>query len=245
MRKNILIIVFYILGMFGSVGPVILLENEIGTGGHFFILAFIITYTVIFVLLLYFIVNVLKTDFMPFIRRIWVNLGLIIGLFAVAFISSIAANILLMLLGVEDEAANQGGLIDMIKMSEGGVLVILILLFCLIVPILEELVFRKALYGFVKQLILKITKHDPFDESGRNKVLIASLSSVVISGLIFGLIHISGDFIYLLHYGTMGIILGFSYFISRENIYVPLGIHIIQNVIGVAQIIILIENGML
>lgn len=245
MRRNILIIVFYILGMFGSVGPILLLENEIGQSDFFFIFAFIITYTIIFVFLLYFIINTLKRDFASFIRRIWINLGFIVGLFAIAFLSSIVANVILLMLGVEDEAANQGGLIDMMKLADGGLLVILVILFCLIVPILEELVFRKALYGFVKKLILLITKHDPIEDQRSNKVLYASLGSIVISGLIFGLIHIQGDYIYLLQYGTMGIILGFSYFISKENIYVPLGIHIIQNVIGVTQILVLIEMGMI
>jgi len=124
-------------------------------------------------------------------------------------------------------------------------LVGLIILFCLLVPIIEELVFRKALYGLIKESIIKVTLHKSESQDISKYIKKISIASIIISGLVFGLIHVSGDYIYLLHYGGAGIILATSYYLSNENIYVPLTVHIIQNTLGVIQILIAINMGLL
>ena len=133
----------------------------------------------------------------------------------------------------------------MIRNATTSELIVLVLLFCLLVPIIEELVFRKALYGLIKDFILKIrlknTDHSVTEKTRKH----LAIAAIIISGLIFGLVHVSGDYIYLLHYGGAGIILTASYYVSKENIYVPLIVHIIQNTIGVVQIIIAINLGVL
>jgi membrane protease YdiL (CAAX protease family) len=246
MLKNIIIIALYIAGMALAVVPYLLIDTIQAINDPYEITAFIVTYLTIFVVLGYHIVKTLKRDFRPFIQGIGLNIGLIVGFFGVAFIFSLIGNVILTLLGVTDEAANQGGLIDMIKYASSRELILLVLLFTLVVPIIEELVFRKALYGFIKGFIFTyIYSSSTEEESIHPKIVIGSIIAVIISGLIFGVIHIQGDWIYLLLYGSAGIVLTLSYYVSKENIYVPLGIHIIQNIIGVTQILFLIESGII
>ena len=245
MRRNIVIIALYIFGMFIAVVPYILLDTFFNMEDPFEIVAFIVTYVSIALVLVYFIFIKLKDDFRPFINRFWKNVGIIGIVVVLSFTLSVVANIITQLIGITEEAVNQGGLIDMIKNATTGELIVLVLLFCLLVPIIEELVFRKALYGLIKEFIIKIRlngTHDSDTEKIRKRL---SISAVIISGLIFGLVHVSGDYIYLLHYGGAGIILTASYYLSKENIYVPLTVHIIQNAIGVVQILIAINLGLL
>ena len=133
MLKNIIIIALYIAGMVLAVVPYLLIDTIQDLNDLYGITAFIVTYLTTFVVLGYHIVKTLKRDFRPFIQGIGLNVGLIIGFFAVAFILSIVGNIILTLLGVTDEAANQGGLIDMIKYASSVELILLVLLFCCVI----------------------------------------------------------------------------------------------------------------
>ncbi len=88
-------------------------------------------------------------------------------------------------------------------------------------PIFEELVFRKSLYGLIK-----------------NKWLF-----ILISGLGFGLLHVLGsynnplDFLYVIPYGSMGCC--FAYLLTKtDNIVLPIIIHMIHNTILVISQII-------
>lgn len=244
MRKSIIIIALYILGMAAASIPYAIIQGS-GIEDTADIMVFISTYSIIFIFMLYFVVTVLKRDFKAFIERFWMNVLYIGIFFVIAFILSVTANIIISLLGITDEAANQGALIDMLKYADQGTLVILVLLFCLVIPIIEELVFRKGLYGLIRGFVQWINKQyiKSLDEEKVYKV--ASYVAIVLSGLLFGLIHIQGDFIYLLHYGTAGILIGISYYMSKENIYIPLGIHVIQNIFGVVQLLILIQQGII
>jgi len=162
MRRNIVIIALYIFGMFVAVAPYLLLENLFNLEDPYQITAFIVTYASIAVVLGYFIFIKLKNDFSPFFNRIWKNLGIIGVIVVLSFSLSFIANLITQLFGITEEAVNQGGLIDMIKNAGTVEFVVLIILFCLLVPIIEELVFRKALYGFIKDIIQKLTlKYKP------------------------------------------------------------------------------------
>jgi len=197
--------------MFIAIAPYLLLDTLFNLEDPFQITAFIVTYGSIAVVLGYFIFIKLKNDFRPFYNHLWKNLGIIGVVVVASFTLSIVANVITQLLEITDEAVNQGGLIDMIKNAGTVELVILIVLFCLLVPIIEELVFRKALYGLVKDLVQKLAfKFKPeLDVAKVTKFV--SITAVIVSGLIFGLIHVSGDYIYLLHYGGAGIIIAASY----------------------------------
>lgn len=244
MRKSIIIIALYIIGMAAASIPYAIIQ-ESGIEDTADIMVFISTYSIIFIFMLYFVVTVLKRDFKAFIERFWMNVLYIGIFFVIAFILSVTANIIISLLGITDEAANQGALIDMLKYADQGTLVILVFLFCLVIPIIEELVFRKGLYGLIRGFVQWINKQYVKSLDEKKVYKIASYVAVVLSGLIFGLIHIQGDFIYLLHYGTAGILIGISYYMAKENIYIPLGIHVIQNIFGVVQLLILIQQGII
>lgn len=84
-------------------------------------------------------------------------------------------------------------------------------------PIVEELVFRKAIYNIIP-----------------NKFLF-----ILASGLIFGSLHVIGnievwyDFLYIIPYSTPGII--FAYILYKtDNIFVSMGLHFMHNGILIA-----------
>ncbi len=84
----------------------------------------------------------------------------------------------------------------------------------IVAPILEEMVFRRALYGLIKFKWLFI----------------------LVSGLGFGLLHVLGnfqsvlDFLYVIPYGAMGC--SFAYLLTKtKNITLPIIIHMLHNTI--------------
>lgn len=92
----------------------------------------------------------------------------------------------------------------------------------IVAPIFEELVFRRSLYGFIKKKYLFI----------------------VLSGFIFGLLHVLGtsltplEYLYIIPYGAMGSC--FAYLLTKtKNITLPISIHMIHNTILVVTKLIL------
>ena len=91
----------------------------------------------------------------------------------------------------------------------------------IVAPILEEMVFRKSFYGLIKVKWL----------------------FVILSGLLFGLLHVLGsftsplDFLYVIPYGAMGSC--FAYLLCKtDNITLPIIIHMLHNtVLVMVQII--------
>ncbi|ONI37785.1 hypothetical protein AN639_09230 [Candidatus Epulonipiscium fishelsonii] len=79
-------------------------------------------------------------------------------------------------------------------------------------PIREELVFRYALIGKSNSYMwLKI----------------------IISSILFGLIHLAGGpIIYTLSYMACGLVLGYVYKKNNTNIIYPIGLHIVNNIVG-------------
>lgn len=89
----------------------------------------------------------------------------------------------------------------------------------LLAPLVEELVFRKTLMGAMKRF--------------------PPVLSILISSLFFGLIHVisGGDFIFIIPYMAMGLPLGWSYY-KHQNIWIPIGIHMMQNLFSTLVIIL-------
>ena len=91
----------------------------------------------------------------------------------------------------------------------------------IVAPVLEEMTFRRALNGLIK-----------------NKWIF-----IILSGVIFGLLHIIGsykspmDLLYIIPYGSMGC--AFAYLLSKtDNITLPIIIHMMHNTILVLMQII-------
>jgi len=77
-------------------------------------------------------------------------------------------------------------------------------------PLVEEMVFRKAIYGFMSKI---------------NPVV-----AIVGSGLIFGYIHVlNDDIIQIMYYALLGMVLSYIYFLSNKNIIVPIIVHALFN----------------
>lgn len=91
-----------------------------------------------------------------------------------------------------------------------------------VAPVLEEMVFRRALKGLIKD----------------NWIFI------ITSGVVFGLLHIIGsyrthfDLLYIIPYGAMGF--SFAYLLSKtKNITLPILIHMIHNfILVIIQILV-------
>lgn len=86
-------------------------------------------------------------------------------------------------------------------------------------PIVEELVFRKAIFGLIPNNIV----------------------AVIVSSLVFGLIHVdtellTGDFMLIfttgIRYVAAGLAFGTSYVIYKKNIFIPTFAHMINNLLS-------------
>ncbi|MGB4984794.1 MAG: type II CAAX endopeptidase family protein [Erysipelotrichaceae bacterium] len=132
--------------------------------------------------------------------------------------------ILSMLIGMinHNEAVNQVEIEGLVKVAP----LMFAFMTCIMAPIVEELVFRYSIDGFMK-------KHF-------NKWVY-----ILVSGLSFGLLHvISGsisnplDFLYVFLYGYIGCVLAYAYLENDRNLIYPIGIHFVNNLIGVIIILL-------
>jgi membrane protease YdiL (CAAX protease family) len=148
------------------------------------------------------------------------------GGWVLVLLAAIAAGYILEFFNIAQDSANQGEIVSLVK-SEYGFLMVLVTIFG--APIVEELVFRKAII-------------DGLERSTRlNTVVI-----ILISSFLFALIHIVAEVAYLftpgytiaeaiegfaqiLPYLMMGVALGFIYKKANNNIIVPMIAHFFQN----------------
>lgn len=106
------------------------------------------------------------------------------------------------------------------EMAQGGLgLFIMIISACIVAPILEELVFRKAIFNLIKNAKL----------------------AILLSTIIFGAIHLiseimSGNWISLLinsiSYFGMGFVLAYVYHKNKKNIIINIMVHATYNLVG-------------
>ena len=131
----------------------------------------------------------------------------ILGLFSVVYVSSIVMS----LLGVTEGSENQeilNSLVDAALFDKIALIVFSVFL----APFVEEIVFRRAIYGFLENINIPL--------------------AIIVSGLSFGFIHVlSGDYIQLIIYGSLGLALAYTYYISNKNIITVITIHMIYNLI--------------
>ncbi|QVK20197.1 CPBP family intramembrane metalloprotease [Mycoplasmatota bacterium] len=118
-----------------------------------------------------------------------------------------------------DTSINQKGLIELYK--EGPIIFTITTI--ILVPFIEEVVFRGVMYNLFYQNFNK-------------------LIGIVLSSLIFGLLHVvRGDFIYLPIYSILGAVLLLSY-IKSNNLLVPILVHSLYNLFS---ILIMISSGVI
>ncbi|WP_067841754.1 CPBP family intramembrane glutamic endopeptidase [Amphibacillus sediminis] len=137
----------------------------------------------------------------------------ILGFFMVMFGQMIVNLIQMLLFNIDEQSQNTENL-----MGVARVFPIFIVVIAIIGPILEEIIFRKIIFGELYK---------------RTNFLVAG----VISGLIFAVIH--NDFTHLLVYFMMSFVFAFIY-VETKRIIVPIIAHMLMNTfVVIAQLVIL------
>lgn len=222
-------------------------ENSLGEivySQHY--LDFVNLWTQISVYLLIFIVLVLllRKVIVSDLLRSKVNL---VGTFKKAgkgivfvYIASYACNLLLMLLNIVDESENQTQIVDMLHSSQTFAVVLYCGILIIAAPVVEELIFRKAMFSYLRRFNLSKTL------------------KIVITGILFGGIHVATailvmiidgasfrliitEFLLGIPYCVMGCVLGYLYADSDENFIVPTLVHMFNNAASVILNLLLIK----
>lgn len=133
--------------------------------------------------------------------------------------SSYASNFLSNIFGiVQSEAVNQ---ITIMRSLNSSGAIFMILSAVVMGPIVEELIFRKSIFGLFKNDKL----------------------ALVVSAILFGSIHLIGEASILealingLSYFTMGFVFGFIYLQNNKNILAPISVHILSNLISIVALL--------
>ncbi|WP_044477007.1 CPBP family intramembrane glutamic endopeptidase [Oceanobacillus massiliensis] len=130
----------------------------------------------------------------------------VLGIFMAYFAQAIAVSIEIYVLGIDAGSENTQQIMDITRASP-----IFMLIPAIIAPILEELIFRKIIFG-------SLYKRMNFFLAG------------VLSALIFGFIH--GEPQHILIYASMGFVFAFLY-IKTKRIIVPIIVHASMNTLVV------------
>ena len=148
------------------------------------------------------------------------------------YVASYVSNIILMILQVVDESENQTAIVDMLHSSQTFAVVLYCAILIIVAPIVEELIFRKAMFGYLRKF--KFSKN----------------IKILITGLLFGGIHVATAILVMLiekasfnviitevllgiPYCVMGCVLGYIYVESDENVVVPTLVHMFNNALSV------------
>ena len=134
----------------------------------------------------------------------------IIGGTFLAYTSQIVAGLInVYLLGNPVESQNTEGIIDMVLGAPYMVILVVVL-----GPIIEEYVFRRAIFAELYELMAKMNK------------VVAFLLAGLISGVVFALAH--WDFTHIIIYLAMSYTFSFVYLMTKRLI-VPIMVHMLMN----------------
>lgn len=142
-----------------------------------------------------------------------------LGLFLM-FATNLFINTGFSIFGQELGSENQAALEEIIS---GRVfdMVAIVIFAGILAPIAEEIVFRKGLYGIIQK------------KAG-------NFVAILGSGLIFGLIHMTGELtnvVGMIPYFGLGIILSYIYYFSSKMIFVPIMVHGVMNLISILSLL--------
>jgi hypothetical protein len=142
------------------------------------------------------------------------------GLVAVGFVLVYAANIMaqsiMQLFESPETSLNETAIQNMFNANPIN-LFGLFLSLVILAPIIEETVFRKGLYNLIEHRF-------------------GDILAIIVSGFIFGFLHVAGwgDYINVLPYLAMGLSFSFIYYYSDKNVFVVIMLHMINNLIPFA-----------
>lgn len=129
----------------------------------------------------------------------------LVGMFIALIVQNVASIIEVTFLGSSMESQNTQMLVEVVRTYPA-----FILLIGVTGPIMEEFVFRKAIFGFLL-----------------NKL--GGIGAAVISSLIFAFIHFDG---LLLVYSSMGLVFAWLYY-KTKNIWTPVIAHCLMNIFAI------------
>lgn len=127
--------------------------------------------------------------------------------FVIIYLVNWALELIYRLFGISGTSQNQDLILKALDSSTG---VFMLLSVMLLAPFVEEILFRKILYGVVQ-----------------DKFKLRPLIAIVISAVIFAALHAVDLFFF--QYLPMALVLCTSYSLSKNNILVPIGIHFLNN----------------
>lgn len=182
-----------------------------------------LVYLILLPIILYFLKKPLMRDFIDFKQNIGAYVvPLVVGylyLIAGNVISNLLTNFLSRIFNIEPQTAvNQMIIIDALRSNGAVFMVIGAVIFG---PIVEELIFRKAIFGIIPN----------------DKIALA------VSSIIFGLIHLTSEsslvdaIVNGVPYFVMGFIFGFIYIQTKKNIMIVTIVHMVSNLISVLAIL--------
>lgn len=175
------------------------------------------------VLLLVLLGKSLVADFKKF-RKDWLkNIGIIILSFGAILVGMNLIGSVYELLGIEGSSNNQELINYALSSSTKYYMMISIVLFA---PLLEELIFRKLLFGLVE-----------------TSMKLSGIVAVIISSVVFAALHIDfsnlKDLVFIFQYLFLAGAISFSYYKFDRNIYIPIGIHFLNNFLSLLVILFL------
>lgn len=201
-----IIIAYMILQLSGYLGIKLFDLLNIGeTNVERFAYWTIFSFTLTFLIILFFLRNERHEEnrFRGEPASVGASIGwAIIGFFLAIFVQGIAANIEVNIFGVDPGSENTQRIVSIIELFP-----LVMVVTSIIGPILEEIIFRKILFGVLYT---------------RTNFFIAAL----ISSLIFSLLH--GEPQHVLLYGSMGFTFAFLY-VKTKRILVPIFAHVSMN----------------
>lgn len=146
---------------------------------------------------------------------------IVLGL-AMVYMASLIGQGIVMALGGSPSSANEDAIASLFT-ADPLRLVSLFFMLCILAPLTEEVIYRKVIFGWLDQKW-------------------GSVTAIILSGAIFGLMHVIsyGDFIQSIPYILMGATFGYLYHWARNNIFVTITVHFLNNLIAYVMYFLLI-----
>jgi len=187
-----------------------------------------IIYVILFIPLIWFLRSDLTFDFKQFITLNKKVIGFVIAGYLYVIFGNIISNVLINLIAFifsssYSSTTNQLFIESMLR-NDGTLFIILSAV--ILGPIVEELIFRKAIFGLIHQPRI----------------------ALFVSSFIFALIHIVTEvlnaslisiILTMIPYLTMGFIFGFIYLKYHKNIYIVTLVHMLTNLISILGLLFL------
>lgn len=143
----------------------------------------------------------------------------VVAYWVVIYLLNIVLSMIYMALGIEGVSGNQDTINEMVLSYP----VLMGIAIVIIAPIVEELMFRFFIFGFLKKFNIWL--------------------AYAVSSLLFGLIHVIQDFaanwMFIFIYAAMGWVMAISYHHHKRIIY-PILVHALNNFVGFALMLLLI-----